>query len=32
MTALVVAAGGALALSTLGLNLAEGLRLVEEET
>ena len=31
MTALVVAAGGALALSTLGLNLAEGLRLAEEE-
>jgi uncharacterized protein (TIRG00374 family) len=29
MTALVVAAGGALSLSTLGLNLAEGLRLAQ---
>jgi uncharacterized membrane protein YbhN (UPF0104 family) len=29
MTALIVAAGGALSLSTLGLNLAEGLRLAE---
>jgi uncharacterized protein (TIRG00374 family) len=29
MTALVVAAGGALALSTLGLNLAEGLRVAQ---
>jgi uncharacterized protein (TIRG00374 family) len=30
MTALVVAGGGALALSTLGLNLAQGLRLAQE--
>jgi uncharacterized protein (TIRG00374 family) len=30
MTALVVAAGGALALSTLGLNLTQGLRLAQE--
>ena len=29
MTAMVVAAGGALALSTLGLNLAEGLRVAQ---